>query len=124
MPDYMQSGVPCRKGPFVEHEKQMIDDAIQRYQKVCRSSKTDIIILGCSLTFLQEHNLDDIQLNDLIHPEYPHGSSSGFWTYVGQLASIELYTIVVHDNTVMRLSPCRAPKGCKIYLLLCPACTQ
>ena len=61
-------------------------------------------------------------MEDLIHPDRPNGSGSGFWSYVGQLARVELYEIVAHDN--MRLSPCRAPKGCKIYLLLCPARTQ
>ena len=37
--DYMQLGVPCRRGPFVEHEKQLIDEAIKRYQKVFGSFK-------------------------------------------------------------------------------------
>jgi hypothetical protein len=73
-----------------------------------------------SLTFVQEHNLDDNQLDDLIHPDAPNGSGSGFWSYVGQLASVELYKIV-HDS--MRLSLCRAPEGCEINLLLCPMCT-
>ena len=52
MPDNTQSGVPCRKGPFVEHEKQMIDDAIRRYQKVCRSSKTDILVFFRLLAYI------------------------------------------------------------------------
>jgi hypothetical protein len=65
----MQSGVPCCRGPFVEHEKQLIDNAIKRYQKVCRTSKTNILFLA--VTFVQEHNLDDNQLDDLIHPDAP-----------------------------------------------------
>lgn len=34
-----QSGIFCRKGPFTKVEIQKVHDAIQIYQKVCRTSK-------------------------------------------------------------------------------------
>ncbi|KAH9997052.1 hypothetical protein BJV77DRAFT_960316 [Russula vinacea] len=59
-----EAGISFRRGPFAKNEKRMIDDALQRYQK--------------------EHNLNDDQLNDLIHflHNLPDSSSNGFWSYV------------------------------------------
>jgi hypothetical protein len=42
MLDYMQSGISFRRGPFAKNEKRMIDDALQRYQKVCGLFEADI----------------------------------------------------------------------------------
>ncbi|KAF8463795.1 hypothetical protein DFH94DRAFT_616218, partial [Russula ochroleuca] len=54
--------------------------------------------------FVQEHNLDDNQLDDLIHPDAPNGSGSGFWSYVAcavpqrGVKSIFYYVRCAHDG--------------------------
>jgi hypothetical protein len=77
----MQSGVACRGGPFKEEEIKMIRHAIQEYQKVCYL--TEIHMFSHSVILIQEHNLDDGQLDDLM---YSSDLATGFWSYVGQLA--------------------------------------
>ncbi|KAF8260200.1 hypothetical protein EI94DRAFT_1706477 [Lactarius quietus] len=57
-----EAGIPCRRGRFTKEETQKIRDTIQTYQK--------------------EHNLDDEQLDDLIHSVEP---AKGFWSYIGKV---------------------------------------
>ncbi|KAF8268049.1 hypothetical protein EI94DRAFT_1700564 [Lactarius quietus] len=56
-----EAGIPCRRGRFTKEETQKICDMIQMYQK--------------------EHNLDDEQLDDLIHSVEP---VKGFWSYIAR----------------------------------------
>ncbi|KAF8268026.1 hypothetical protein EI94DRAFT_1579146, partial [Lactarius quietus] len=54
-------GIPCHKGQFTKEETQKICDMIQTYQK--------------------ENNLDDEQLDDMIHSAEP---AKGFWSYIAR----------------------------------------
>ncbi|KAF8265400.1 hypothetical protein EI94DRAFT_1702530 [Lactarius quietus] len=56
-----EAGIPCHRGQFTKEETQKIHDTIQMYQ--------------------MEHNLDDEQLDDLIHSVEP---VKGFWSYIGR----------------------------------------
>ncbi|KAF8259159.1 hypothetical protein EI94DRAFT_1707345 [Lactarius quietus] len=60
-----QPGIPCHKGQFTKEETQTIHDTIQTYQ-------TPVISV-------QENNLDDKQLDDMIHSAEP---AKGFWSYI------------------------------------------
>jgi hypothetical protein len=72
------SDVPCKKGSFTKQEVGKIQAAIEMYQKVRIPSR--LVCFSHAPTTIQENDLDDEQLDDLIHSTKP---AKGFWSYVG-----------------------------------------